>query len=93
MLYMEHFLLEAIKFAAFVFVCGSLMRFRFQNKTTGLIAAGVLAVLGMVSLAERQALPLPDAGLWMAAALPAAAVLMLAASFWLSCRIYGRKEG
>ena len=43
MLYMEHFLLEAIKFAAFVFVCGSLMRFRFQNKTTGLIAAGVLA--------------------------------------------------
>ena len=40
---MEHFLLEAIKFAAFVFVCGSLMRFRFQNKTTGLIAAGVLA--------------------------------------------------
>ena len=57
------------------------------------IAAGVLAVLGMVSLAERQALPLPDAGLWMAASLPAAAVLMLAASFWLSCRIYGRKEG
>ena len=43
MLYMEHFLLEAVKFAAFVFVCGSLMRFRFQNKTTGLIAAGVLA--------------------------------------------------
>ena len=40
---MEHFLLVAIKFAAFVFVCGSLMRFRFQNKTTGLIAAGVLA--------------------------------------------------
>ena len=31
-----------MKFAAFVFVCGSLMRFRFQNKTTGLIAAGVL---------------------------------------------------
>lgn len=34
LLYMEHFLLEAVKFAAFVFVCGSLMRFRFQNKTT-----------------------------------------------------------
>ena len=31
-----------MKFAAFVFVCGSLMRFRFQNKTTRLIAAGVL---------------------------------------------------
>lgn len=31
-----------MKFAAFVFVCGNLMRFRFQNKTTRLIAAGVL---------------------------------------------------
>ena len=41
--YTAHFLLEAIKLAAFVSVCGSLMRFRFQNKTTGLIAAGVLA--------------------------------------------------
>ena len=36
-------MLEAIKLAAFVSVCDSLMRFRFQNKTTGLIAAGVLA--------------------------------------------------
>ena len=43
LLYTEHFLLEAIKFAAFAFVCGSLMRFRFQNKITGLITAGFLA--------------------------------------------------
>ena len=43
MQYIEHFLLEATKFAAFVFVCGSLMRFRFQYKATGLIAAGFLA--------------------------------------------------
>lgn len=48
MLYMEHFLLEAIKFVAFVFVCGSLMRFRFQNKTTGWIAAGFL--VGILAL-------------------------------------------
>lgn len=41
--YTEHFLLEAVKFAAFVSVCGGLTRFRFPNKTTGLIAAGFLA--------------------------------------------------
>ena len=46
--YWEHFLLEGIKFAAFAFVCGSLMRFRFQHKTTGLLAAGaLLAILAL----------------------------------------------
>ena len=43
MRYTEHFLLEAIRFAAFAFACGSLMRFRFSHKTTGLLAAGFLA--------------------------------------------------
>ena len=41
--YIEHVLLETVKFAAFVFACGSLMRFRFRGKTTGWIAAGFLA--------------------------------------------------
>lgn len=46
--YLEHFLLEAIKFAAFAFVCGCLMRFRFKRKTTGLIAAcALLAILAL----------------------------------------------
>ena len=43
--YLEHFLLEAIKFAAFVFACGSLMRFRFNSKITGLAAAGALLAI------------------------------------------------
>ena len=43
MLYTEHFLLEAIRFAAFAFACGSLMRFRFSHKAAGLLAAGFLA--------------------------------------------------
>ena len=43
--YWEHFLLEGVKFAAFVFVCGCLMRFRFGRKTTGLAAAGALLVI------------------------------------------------
>ena len=41
--YIKHVLLETVKFAAFVFTCGSLMRFRFCGKTTGWIAAGFLA--------------------------------------------------
>lgn len=46
--YWEHFLLEGIKFAAFVFVCGCLIRFRFGRKTTGLAAAGaLLAILAL----------------------------------------------
>lgn len=46
--YLEHFLLEAIKFAAFAFVCGSLMRFRFRGRVTGLAAAGaLLAILAL----------------------------------------------
>ena len=40
---MEHLLLEAIKFAAFAFTCGGLMRFRFPGKITGWAAAGILA--------------------------------------------------
>ena len=44
--YMEHFLVEAVKFAAFAFICGSLMRFRFRGKITGWIAAAsLLAIL------------------------------------------------
>ena len=43
--YLEHFLLEAIKFAAFVFACGSLMRFRFNSKIAGLAAAGALLAI------------------------------------------------
>ena len=43
--YLEDFLLEAIKFAAFVFACGSLMRFRFNSKITGLAAAGALLAI------------------------------------------------
>ena len=46
--YIEHFLLEIIKFATFVFACGSLMRFRFRGKTTGWIAAGFL--VGILAL-------------------------------------------
>lgn len=46
--YLEHFLLEGIKFVAFAFVCGCLMRFRFGRKTTGLAAAGaLLAILAL----------------------------------------------
>ena len=46
--YWEHFLLEGIKFAAFVFVCGCLMRFRFRSRVTGLAAAGaLLAILAL----------------------------------------------
>lgn len=46
--YWEHFLLEGIKFVAFAFVCGCLMRFRFGRKTTGLAAAGaLLAILAL----------------------------------------------
>ena len=46
--YLEHFLLEAIKFAAFAFVCGCLMRFRFDRRTTGLIAScALLAILAL----------------------------------------------
>ena len=46
--YIEHFGIEGIKFAVFVFVCGSLMRFRFRTHTTWLAAAGVL--LGILAL-------------------------------------------
>lgn len=35
--YLEHFLLEAIKFAAFAFVCGCLMRFRFKRLAASLL--------------------------------------------------------
>ena len=46
--YWEHVLLEGIKFAAFVFVCGCLMRFRFRSRVTGLAAAGaLLAILAL----------------------------------------------
>lgn len=46
--YIEHFLLEAVKFAAFAFVCGSLIRPRFRGKTTVRIAA--VALLGILAL-------------------------------------------
>lgn len=49
--YIEHFLLETIKFAAFVFACGSLIQFRFSRKITGLIASGTL--IGILALQTR----------------------------------------
>ena len=46
--YTEHFLLETIKFAAFLFACGSLIQFRFSRKITGLIVSGT--PLGILAL-------------------------------------------
>lgn len=46
--YIEHYIIEGIRFAAFVFVCGCLIQPRFKRRSTLLIAAGFL--LGILAL-------------------------------------------
>ena len=46
--YTEHFVIESIRFVAFAFVCGCLLRSRFKPRNTVLIAVGFL--LGILAI-------------------------------------------
>ena len=77
--YLEHFLLEAIKFAAFAFVCGCLMRFRFKRKTMVLTLLPVTAYLPAILAVHLLSGSgfLPTVSVWSAGLLLSLTLLFL----------------